>query len=138
MPLPRLSEGDEADGTRPTSSSRLTSTNHPGPARGALAGEERYTTRRSEREQLCDEALAIARAAGDDATLALVIRRRGTACYSPAYASERLAAAGELVELASALGDPQVRYHAFDEMVRPRSRTTWWRPGVPGWPSPGS
>jgi len=58
------------------------------------------------RRQLCDEALALARRAGDQRVLAEVLDARLHALWDPAGAQDRLAAGSEIMELARAAGDP--------------------------------
>ena len=57
------------------------------------------------RRELADQALALARGAGDPRVLAEVLDRRLHALWDPAAAAERLATASEIVELARATGD---------------------------------
>ena len=56
--------------------------------------------------QLCDEALALARRAGDQRVLAEVLDARLHALWDPASAEDRLAAGSQIMELARAAGDP--------------------------------
>ena len=58
------------------------------------------------RRQLCDEALALARRAGDQRVLAEVLDARLHALWDPASAEDRLAAGSQIMELARAAGDP--------------------------------
>jgi tetratricopeptide (TPR) repeat protein len=60
------------------------------------------------RRELCDEALALARRAGDQRVLAEVLDARLHALWDPASAEDRLAAGSQIMELARAAGD-QVR-----------------------------
>jgi len=57
------------------------------------------------RRALADEALALARAAGEPAVLAEVLDARLHALWDPAAAGDRLAAASEIIDLARAAGD---------------------------------
>jgi hypothetical protein len=57
------------------------------------------------RRELADQALRLARGAGDPRVLAEVLDRRLHALWDPAAAAERLATASEIVELARATGD---------------------------------
>jgi hypothetical protein len=57
------------------------------------------------RRDLADQALRLARAAGDRRTLAEVLDRCLHALWDPAAAADRLATASEIVELARATGD---------------------------------
>ena len=57
------------------------------------------------RRELADQALALARGAGEPRVLAEVLDRRLHALWDPAAAAERLATASEIVELARATGD---------------------------------
>ncbi|HEX3622030.1 MAG TPA: ATP-binding protein [Acidimicrobiales bacterium] len=68
------------------------------------------------RRALADEALALARSAGDNRVLATVLDARLHALWDPAAAEDRLSAASEIVHLAQASGD--------DVMAR---RGLFWR-----------
>jgi tetratricopeptide (TPR) repeat protein len=57
------------------------------------------------RRELADQALALARGAGDRRTLAEVLDRRLHALWDPDAAADRLATASEILELARATGD---------------------------------
>ena len=57
------------------------------------------------RRALADEALALARGAGEPAVLADVLDARLHALWDPAAAGDRLAAASEIIDLARAAGD---------------------------------
>ena len=57
------------------------------------------------RRALADEALALARGAGEPAVLAEVLDARLHALWDPAAAGDRLAAASEIIDLARAAGD---------------------------------
>jgi len=57
------------------------------------------------RRALADEALALARGAGEPAVVAEVLDGRLHALWDPAAAGERLAAASEIIDLARAAGD---------------------------------
>jgi hypothetical protein len=64
-----------------------------------------------EREALCRDAIAMARAAGDPATLALVLINGLLALDGPDDLAAQLAIADELAKLGDELGDPFVRYY---------------------------
>ncbi len=64
------------------------------------------------RIELTDEALAVAREAGDPVALAQVLAWRFTAIWAPWTLTERLENAGELEALGEALGDPTLRFWA--------------------------
>lgn len=70
---------------------------------GALLGDASEGARR---RALADEALALARGAGDRQALAAVLDARLHALWDPAGAQDRLDAAVEITELARASGDP--------------------------------
>ncbi|MFF3753745.1 hypothetical protein ACFYYH_25300 [Streptomyces sp. NPDC002018] len=63
------------------------------------------TSARSRRGELADEAVALARSAGDPGTLAEVLDSRLHALWDPATAAERLATAAEIVAGARRAGD---------------------------------
>lgn len=70
------------------------------------------------RRSLADEALALARGAGEPAVLAEVLDARLHALWDPAAAADRLAAASEIIDLARAAGDdPQERRGVFWRFV---------------------
>ena len=62
---------------------------------------------------LVDEALALARAAGEPAVLAEVLDARLHALWDPAAAEDRLAAASEIIDLARAAGDDAHERHGM-------------------------
>jgi tetratricopeptide (TPR) repeat protein len=68
----------------------------------SLLGE---ASARSRRRSLADEALALARRAGDPRTLAEVLDARLHALWDPEAAEDRLAAGSEIVDLARAAGE---------------------------------
>jgi DNA-binding CsgD family transcriptional regulator len=80
-----------------------------------LAQAEYYAAPTGRRENLSQEAVAVARAAGDDATLASVLSARHVALWGPTDAHERLAVADEIVAVATRLGDSElaVQGHAW-------------------------
>ena len=65
------------------------------------------------RRALVDEALALARAAGEPAVLAEVLDARLHALWDPAAADDRLAAASEIIDLARAAGDDAHERHGM-------------------------
>jgi hypothetical protein len=67
----------------------------------------------SRRRALVDEALALARAAGEPAVLAEVLDARLHALWDPAAAEDRLAAASEIIDLARAAGDDAQERHGM-------------------------
>ena len=68
---------------------------------------------RERRMRLADEALAIARHSGDDATLAQVLLHNFYTISTPDTLEERLANTEELVALAERLGDPAITVRAL-------------------------
>jgi hypothetical protein len=78
-------------------------------ARELLADPGAGTRRRA----LVDEALALARAAGEPAVLAEVLDARLHALWDPAAARDRLAAASEIIDLARAAGDDAHERHGM-------------------------
>ncbi|WP_034272641.1 ATP-binding protein [Haloechinothrix halophila] len=80
-----------------------------------LAGELAFASDRAWPRRLSDEALALARRA-DDAVLAQVLSLRQFTIQGPDTVAERLAATGELVQLADRLDDANLQVFA-----------RWWR-----------
>ena len=76
---------------------------------------------RKRRVRLSDEALAMARRLGDDATLTHVLTVRFYTLNSPDTLATRLSDTGELVEFAERLGDPAAV--ALAHFVRARAQT---------------
>jgi len=70
-------------------------------------------TASARRRELVDEALALARTAGDGALLAEVLDARLHALWDPAGAQDRLAAATEIANLARAAGDGARERHGL-------------------------
>jgi tetratricopeptide (TPR) repeat protein len=66
----------------------------------------------AQRVEYSDEAIAVARRAGDPALLARVLLPRFYTIWSPATLYERLAITVELLELAGVLDDPVLRFQA--------------------------
>lgn len=103
--LVRLLEGALActhdDATRARLLARLAS---------ALLGDPSAALRRRE---LADEALDLARRAGDPSTLAEVLDARLSALWDPQAAEDRLAAGSEIVDLARAAGDDARERHGL-------------------------
>ncbi|MGH9004835.1 MAG: hypothetical protein ACRDYV_17065, partial [Acidimicrobiia bacterium] len=77
-----------------------------------LAAESMFAADRRHRQELSDEALALARGLGDPSTLATVLLSRCAAIWDPSQLEERRAAADELRTLATGLGDPFVKVWA--------------------------
>jgi tetratricopeptide (TPR) repeat protein len=82
----------------------------------ALATE--HYRQRDRRLELADEALALARAAGDDAALAEILYRRCMSIAEPATVPDRIMITGELGRLAERLDAPMVRFRAAVERGR--------------------
>jgi DNA-binding CsgD family transcriptional regulator len=80
-----------------------------------LAQAEYYSAPTGRRENLSQEAVAVARAAGDDATLASVLSARHIALWGPTDTHERLSVADEIVAIAERRGDRElaVQGHAW-------------------------
>jgi DNA-binding SARP family transcriptional activator/tetratricopeptide (TPR) repeat protein len=76
-----------------------------------LAAALRGETSRGRRERVCDEAVQTARRIGDPATLAYALDGAEASLHAPDTAELRLAEAGEIVSLASRIGD---RERVFD------------------------
>jgi tetratricopeptide (TPR) repeat protein len=70
-----------------------------------LAIEAVYSSDRTRRQSLCDEAVAMARRLADTKTLARVLRARSRALLSPDTLSQRVADTAEVVAIAAELGD---------------------------------
>ena len=70
-----------------------------------LAIERYYDPPGEVRRRLSEEALASARRAGDDATLAAALNARHVALWDPDHAAERLAVADEMIAVAERAGD---------------------------------
>ncbi len=81
-----------------------------------LALEEIFAGDLTDRLARSDEALAVARRVGDDATLAHVLTTRSASIWDPSTLDERLANTADVVELAERLGDPSALFFA-----------TWYR-----------
>ena len=92
-----------AASVRPTTRARLLAN---------LGIERIFMFDREHRTALSDEALVLARQAGDAATLAHVLTARFLTIYGPDTLQERLAMMDELLELAPACDDPVVRFAA--------------------------
>ncbi|MFL5781921.1 MAG: AAA family ATPase [Thermoleophilaceae bacterium] len=84
----------------------------------ATTSSELWSGDHDRRHGLSDEALDVARRAGDDRVLAEVIYRRAFALAEPGTLQERLALTAELVALADSLGDPLLRLLASVERSR--------------------
>lgn len=81
-----------------------------------LAGlglELAWHPQRERRVALSDEAVGLARAHGDPATLAATLLARDYTVASPANPAERLATTAEILDLAGATGDPVIRSRAL-------------------------
>ena len=70
-----------------------------------LAVERYYEPPGQARRRLSEEALAAARRAGDDATLAAALNARHVALWDPDHVSERVAVAEEMIAVAERAGD---------------------------------
>jgi hypothetical protein len=79
---------------------------------GRLARELHFAPEPEERETLSAEAVAMARRLGDDETLASALGARHVATWAPDTLDERLAAAEEVVRLATAAGDRRLLFEA--------------------------
>jgi class 3 adenylate cyclase len=77
-----------------------------------LAAERVWDGDVAPRIALTDEAVAVAREAGDPVALAQVLALRFTAIWAPWTLPERLADGAELESLGEALGDPTLRFWA--------------------------
>ncbi len=77
-----------------------------------LAVETVFEGTLDSRRELADEALAIARELGDDATLAHVLVSRSVALWDMSTLQERIAHGDELTGLTAAIGDPHLEYFA--------------------------
>ena len=77
-----------------------------------LAMELNFERDHRHRRALVDEALALARASGDERALAHVLHHSILAIQRPATIAERRALAVELSALADSLGDPELRFWA--------------------------
>jgi class 3 adenylate cyclase len=75
------------------------------------------------RRELSDEALELARRAGDDRNLAQVLRDRLFTIWAPGTLEERRANAAELMSLAQIRDDPVLRYWAHHNMVEVRAES---------------
>ncbi|MCA1845039.1 MAG: AAA family ATPase, partial [Actinobacteria bacterium] len=84
-----------------------------------LAVELVWSVTWERRAGLSDEALRLARAVGDQATLAIVLINRFYAINAPENLSDRVADAVDLSELAGHLADPVLRFLA--EFIRARA-----------------
>ncbi len=74
---------------------------------GRLATELYYADDPTRRGALSGEALALARASGDDAVLARALNARRAALWDGDHLDERLAMATEMIEAAERAGDPE-------------------------------
>jgi DNA-binding SARP family transcriptional activator/tetratricopeptide (TPR) repeat protein len=72
-----------------------------------LAIESYYVSTPRERKALGDEAVALAREAGDERALADALNALHVALWSAEFLAERLATADEMIALAVRLGDPE-------------------------------
>jgi tetratricopeptide (TPR) repeat protein len=97
--LEEAAERADGDGTRARVLARLA---------GELLGD---TSAANRRRELIDEALTLARRAGDPGTLAEVLDARLHALWDPAGAEDRLAAGSEIIDLARAAGDDRRERH---------------------------
>lgn len=81
-----------------------------------LASALTFAEDRSRPRRLSDEAVALARRAGDDLVLARVLTLRQPTTQDPSTLPERRRDTAELMEIADRLGDPALRIYA-----------RWWR-----------
>jgi class 3 adenylate cyclase len=77
-----------------------------------LASELTFTTDVDSRRALVEQALALARAGGDEHTLAFVLLYYVFALWFPETLTERIPACQEMVRAARAAGDPPLLFHA--------------------------
>jgi hypothetical protein len=77
----------------------------------AMAAEHWTAQRRDEGLNLANEAIELARRAGDDAALCWVASRTDLARRNPANLAERLDFYREVLDVAERLGDPVLRWH---------------------------
>ncbi|MGH8973221.1 MAG: ATP-binding protein [Acidimicrobiia bacterium] len=78
-----------------------------------LASELTFSGAWERRRDLADEALAVARRLGDDATLARVLNLRASTIQVSETVTERMAGTAENLEVTGRLGDPLERYFAL-------------------------
>jgi hypothetical protein len=78
----------------------------------AALATELYFAADDRRHALGDEALAVARRLGDEATLAQVLALVWMATWDPATVDSQATRVSELAELASRFGDPMLEFHA--------------------------
>ncbi len=79
-----------------------------------LAAELLWSADHERRKALSDEAVELARSAGDREALVNVLTLRVTAVWWPETLAERLETTAEMVALAEALGDPVRQFWALD------------------------
>ncbi len=72
-----------------------------------------FAHHRERRRALADDALAAARAAGDELILSRVLLRRLIACWSPDDARQRISDAGESISISSRLDEPLDLFHGL-------------------------
>jgi DNA-binding SARP family transcriptional activator/tetratricopeptide (TPR) repeat protein len=82
-----------------------------------LAIETYYGSTPERRKSVGDEAVEIARAAGDDSALVDALNARHVALWSPAYLPERLETAAEMIEVAVRVGDLERELQAHNWRV---------------------
>jgi len=95
-----------------------------------LAVELYYAPGRDRSEALSEEAVALARASGDDGALAYALNARHVALWRPDRARERLATTDEMLAVAECAGDPVAELQARNWRVTDRfelaDRHGWW------------
>ena len=81
-----------------------------------LCSELHYQSSLERRQALADEAIAIARASGDDANIVRVLNQVFVALFVPSLLEQSLARTADALVRAERVGDPLLRYFA-----------AWWR-----------
>jgi DNA-binding CsgD family transcriptional regulator len=78
-----------------------------------LAQAEYYSAPAPKRASISDQAVALARKGGDDATLATVLSARRALLWNPNDAHERLSIAADIVAIARRLGDDELALQGY-------------------------
>jgi len=81
-----------------------------------LTGTPPYSLSMATRDALSREALAVARASGDDASLHDALGARVWACYGPDHVAERLELGAELSALGRRTGDPLAEFAGHETL----------------------